>query len=145
MTSDLPIVAERPVYFLYNRAWPGGSNIIGSTSTHRIWVFAEGCTRPGYQTWLCLQNPNDAPTRVFIDYLCGDGNNVRREVVVGAFSRSSIPVHGWDVGIGVHDNQHGDVSIKVTSDLPIVAERPMYFGGSTPGGHSANGFGYDVQ
>ncbi|MBC7248082.1 MAG: VCBS repeat-containing protein [Actinobacteria bacterium] len=145
VTSDLEIVAERPVYFNYNGAWAGGSDIIGSTSAHRNWVFAEGCTRPGFQTWLCLQNPNPRPTRVYIDYLCGDGNNVRREVFVEAYSRSSIPVHGWDVGIGVHDNQHGDVSIKVRSDLPIVAERPMYFGGDTPGGHSTCGFGYDPK
>jgi hypothetical protein len=49
------------------------------------------------------------------------------------------------MGIGVHDNARGDVSIRVTSDVPIVAERPMYFlyGGEIPGGH--NTLGYPLQ
>ncbi|MBU1669982.1 MAG: hypothetical protein KKF41_03400 [Actinobacteria bacterium] len=29
--SDMPIVAERPLYFLYHNMWPGGSDTIGAT------------------------------------------------------------------------------------------------------------------
>jgi hypothetical protein len=142
VSSDQPIVAERPIYFNYNGAWPGGHNVVGSPAPRTGWIFAEGCTRPGFHTWLCLQNPGDEPARVFIDYLCGDGNNVHKEITVNARSRATIAVHGNSLGIGVHDSAHGDVSIKITSDQPIMAERPVYFlyGGDIPGGHNTGGF-----
>ncbi|MBC7228935.1 MAG: VCBS repeat-containing protein [Actinobacteria bacterium] len=145
VTSDVPVVAERPMYFNYNGAWPGGHNVVGSPRPHTKWVFAEGCTRPGFHTWLCLQNPGDVVARVTLDYLCGDGKNVRRELTVKARSRATVAVHGDDLGIGVHDGPHGDVSIRVTSDLPIMAERPVYFlfNGRIAGGHNTEGYPLD--
>jgi hypothetical protein len=145
VTSDVPIVAERPMYFLYQGVWSGGHNVIGSTQPNYEWFFAEGCTRPGFHTWLCLQNPGEEEAHVTIDYLCGDGANISRKMTVGARSRATVAVHGDAMGIGVHDNARGDVSIRVTSDVPIVAERPMYFlyGGEIPGGH--NTLGYPLQ
>jgi hypothetical protein len=145
VSSSQPIVAERPMYFLYNGALRGGTNVIGSPQPHKGWLFAEGCTRPGFNTWLCLQNPGDAPAHVVLDYLCGDGNNVRKELVVGARSRATVAVHENSLGIGVHDSAHGDVSIRVTSDQPVVAERPVYFlySGRIPGGHDTLGRPFD--
>ncbi|RJP34669.1 MAG: hypothetical protein C4536_02410 [Actinobacteria bacterium] len=139
--ADLPIVAERPMYFNYQGAWAGGHDSMGATSPQTEWYFAEGCTRPGFNTWLCLQNPQDTAALVSVDYLCGDGANVRRDISVGANSRFTIPVHTDGLGIGVHDSTHGDVSIKVSSSQPIVAERPMYFNynGTWAGGHDAMG------
>ena len=55
--ADVPIVAERPMYFLYNGAWSGGHDVLGAAAPQAEWYFAEGCTRPGFDTWLCLQNP----------------------------------------------------------------------------------------
>ena len=145
VTSSLPVVAERPMYFNYQGAWDGGHNVVGAARPHRTWTFAEGCTRPGFNTWLCLQNPNPERAEVTIDYLCGDGKNVQKKVWVSPSSRYTIPVHDPALGIGVHDNEHGDVSIRVTSELPIVAERPMYFyyGKSYPGGSDTKGYGSD--
>ncbi|NPV58086.1 MAG: hypothetical protein HPY75_00320 [Actinobacteria bacterium] len=145
VSSDRPVVAERPMYFNYNGAWDGGSNVMGAAAPSQEWYFAEGCTRPGFHTWLCLQNPGDAPAKVTLDYLCGDGNNVRKELTVKARSRATVAVHGDGLGIGVHDNAHGDVSIKVSSDVPIMAERPVYFqyNGSIVGGHNTEGYPLD--
>ncbi|MDD5667376.1 MAG: DUF5719 family protein [Actinomycetota bacterium] len=141
VTSTQPIVAERPMYFNYNGAWAGGSNVMGATSARAEWFFAEGCTRPGFHTWLCLQNPTGADAEVTIDYLCGDGANERRNVTVKARSRYTVAVHDATNGIGIHDGPHGDVSIKVTSTQPIVAERPMYFdyNGAWAGGSNVMG------
>jgi hypothetical protein len=143
VSSNQDIVAERPMYFNYNGVWNDGSNVMGATSPHTGWSFAEGCTRPGFNTWLCLQNPNDQDALVYLDYMCGDGANVHKEVTVPAKSRFTVPVHGDGLGIGVHDNAHGDVSIRVTSRLPIVAERPTYFlyNGRIDGGDDVMGFG----
>jgi len=139
--ADAPIVAERPMYFNYQGSWAGGHDSLGTDSPKDKWYFAEGCTRPGFHTWLCLQNPNKERAEITIDYLCGDGNNVQKKVFVEGESRYTIPVHDPAEGIGVHDNSHGDVSIRVTSELPIVAERPMYFNyqGCWAGGHDSLG------
>jgi len=141
VTSSQPIVAERPMYFNYNGAWPGGSNVMGAASAQTQWYFAEGCTRPGFHTWLCLQNPTGSDAQVTIDYLCGDGARVSREVTVNKRSRYTLPVHDSASGIGVHDGPHGDVSMQVTSSQPIVAERPMYFNynGTIAGGSNVMG------
>jgi FG-GAP-like repeat len=146
VTSNQDIVAERPMYFNYNFVWRGGSNVMGASAPHRGWSFAEGCTRNGFNTWLCLQNPNDRETVVSLDYLCGDGANIHREVTVGPRSRATVAVHGDEYGIGAHNNAHGDVSIRVTATLPIMAERPTYFlyNGSIPGGDDVAGSPFDI-
>jgi len=145
VSSDQPVVAERPMYFNYNGAWDGGHDVMGAESPQREWFFAEGCTRPGFHTWLCLQNPGEEPAHVVLDYLCGDGANERRELTINPRSRATVAVHQPGLGIGAHDSAHGDVSIKVTSDQPIMAERPVYFlyGGSIAGGHNTGGFPFD--
>jgi hypothetical protein len=145
VTSSEPIVAERPIYFNYSGIWDGGHNVMGAEAPSAEWYFAEGCTRSGFHTWLCLQNPGDTPAKVQLDYLCGDGANVHKELTISARSRATVAVHGDALGIGVHDNAHGDVSIKVTSDVPIMAERPVYFlyGGSIAGGHNTEGHPLD--
>ncbi len=73
--------------------------------------------------------------------MCGDGNNLTRRARVRARSRFTVAVHREEMGIGVHDGPRGDVSVKVESDLPIVAERPVYFlfNGSIAGGTNTMG------
>ena len=141
VSSDQPIVAERPMYFNYCGQWKGGSNVMGASEPHKGWSFAEGCTRPGFNTWICLQNPSDDTALVSLDYLCGDGANVHKELAIAPRSRFTVPVHQDGLGIGVHDNAHGDVSIKVTSNVPIMAERPTYFlyNGKIAGGDDVAG------
>jgi hypothetical protein len=139
--SDLPVVAERPVYFNYMGSWDGGHDVVGAVDAFRTWYFAEGCTRPGFHTWLCLQNPQEKDANVTLRYMCGDGSNVTKQVKVRARSRFTVAVHREELGIGVHDGPRGDVSVKVESDLPVVAERPVYFlfNGTIAGGHNALG------
>ena len=129
-TNGVPIVAERPMYFLYQGAWSGGSDVLGAPAPRAEWYFAEGCTRNGFDTWLCLQNPGATGALVDIDYHCGDGTTVSKAgVTVPALTRFTIPVHDPALGVGRHDSTSGDVSIHLrsTNGVPIVAERPMYF------------------
>ncbi len=139
--AEQPVVAERPMYFNYAGAWAGGHDSLGATSPATEWYFAEGCTRPGFHTYLCLQNPGDEQATVAIDYLCGDREVITRTVSVGPRSRKTVAVHGDEEGIGVHNTARGDVSIKVRSTVPVVAERPMYFdyAGGKRGGHVTAG------
>lgn len=125
-----PVVAERSMYFDYKGAWSGGHDVVGAAKPLENWYFAEGCTRDGFDTYLCLQNPNEADASVDIGYYCGDNRvETRKGVEVKARSRFTIAVHEAGLGIGRHNSYHGDASIRVrsTNGVGIVAERPMYF------------------
>ncbi len=128
--SSVPVVAERPMYFRYRDAWTGGHDVLGAASPLQEWFFAEGCTRSGFDTWLCIQNPGAEDALLEIDYHRGDGTTLTRSgIMVAARSRLTIPVHEEGAGNGRHDTLAGDVSIHLRSSngVPVVAERPMYF------------------
>ncbi|MEJ5186313.1 MAG: DUF5719 family protein [Candidatus Geothermincolales bacterium] len=120
VASSLPVVAERPVYFLYQGMWDGGHNVMGALRPETRWYFAEGCTRTGFSQWLCFMNPGDAEARVKVHYLTESGLRTEKEYRVLPRARFTVNVN-QDV-----PRQH-DLSALVTSDRPIVAERPMYF------------------
>ena len=134
VSSDQLIVAERPLYFDY-RGWTGGDDAVGSMDTGRVWYFAEGTTRAGFQEWLTLQNPSNYNTTADITYMLGDGSTKRQQVPVAARTRATVDVNSF---VGPEQ----DVSMKVESrDAGIVAERPMYFDyhGYSAGGHNVVG------
>ncbi len=118
--STTPIVAERPVYFLYQGMWDGGHNVMGAAESGKEWYFAEGCTRTGFNQWICLMNPNNEGATATIDYVMEDGGRIERQYWLEPHSRFTVNVNN-DVA-----RQH-DVSSHISSDLPIVVERPMYF------------------
>jgi hypothetical protein len=133
--SDQPVVVERPMYFNYQGRITGGHNVIATSDPGTEFLFAEGTTRPGFDEWLCIMNPGDANASVNLTYMFSDGTTKDQAVTVGAHSRATIFVR--DI---VPDGL--DVSVKITSDQPIVVERPMYFNfnGNTQGGSDTMGF-----
>lgn len=136
VSADQLIVAERPMYFNYNGVYTGGHVAMGTLAPGRVWYFAEGTTRGGFEEWLTLQNPGAQAANVAITYMFGDGSTQQQLLTVGAATRATVSVNA---AIGPDK----DVSVKVESpDQAIVAERPMYFDytGKT-GGHDAVGSG----
>jgi beta-lactamase class A len=134
ISSDQPILAERPVYFDYRGQWPGGHCTVGVAAPGTAWYFAEGTTRPGFDTYLCLANPGEEEARADVEYLFGAEPAVKRTYTVPAGSRFSLSLN-QEVGEG------RDVSVAISSDVPILAERPMYFryAARASGGHCVNG------
>lgn len=137
--SDTPIVAERPMYFY--KGWSywlgpvsGGHVAVGAQAPLTEWLFAEGYTGTGFQEYLTLQNPNPTSASTTIEYQGQGGILKTRNVSIPANSRFTVDVNG-DVG------DHQEVSVRVTANQPIVAERPMYFRylGIWTGGHVAIG------
>jgi hypothetical protein len=129
--SDNPIIAERPTYFtLRGNTYVGGDDVIGINQPYNRFYFAEGCTRSGFEEWFCLENPNDTDANVAITYMTMTGETPVQNVVVPAFSRKTVNVNAF---IGPDK----DISAVVSSDVPIVAERPMYFNyqSKANGGH----------
>ncbi len=130
IVSNLPIAAERSMYFDY-QGKDGGSDTIGASQPSNSWYFAEGYTGDSFDTWILLQNPNDSTASVTLDFMRPDGSIITQKVSVPARRRHSVHVDE------ISGLEATDVSTKVTSDLPMVAERAMYFNyeGSKKGGH----------
>ena len=120
ITSERPIICERPMYFLYNGVWSGGHCVTGVSEPSTTWNFAEGSTREGFDEWLCLQNPQGERVTADLTFMTGEGDVVPYEVELAPHSRATINVNGV-LGPG------RDVSVSVHSSHPIICERPMYF------------------
>jgi hypothetical protein len=134
------VVVERPMYFVYQGDVAGGSDTLAAPNPKPLWQFAEGTTRPGFTTYVCLANPCDKAASVRVTYLRGDGTSAAQEVGVPGQSRVTLSVN--DV-LGSGDDTAHDVAITVeaTNLVGIVAERPMYFDyhGALKGGHTTTG------
>ncbi|MBU4175438.1 MAG: PQQ-binding-like beta-propeller repeat protein [Actinobacteria bacterium] len=144
VTADGPIVAERPMYFQYIPAgleyqlWDGGHDTAGAKYAAYRWEFAEGTTRDGFQTYLCIANPNNLDVEVTIGYITsredGTKETITETVTVPKNTRYTIRVN--DV---VEAGR--DVSTVLTCGVPIVVERPMYFSSNGyVGGGTSLGF-----
>jgi len=135
-SDNVPILAERPMYFNYHSVWDGGHDVMGCNAPRRNFYFAEGTTLPDFATWLAVMNPTNKDAHVTFHYMLGDGTNKEASVTVAAGKRYTRDVLS-DVGADQ------DVSIWVEADRDIVAERPMYFNyhGWATGGHDTLGYG----
>ncbi len=145
VTSDKPIVAERPMYFQYkiaaslgDRLASGGHNSPGARHGAYRWDFAEGTTRTGFDTYLCIANPTNKDANVRINYYIHEASGSmtakKEQIKIPAGSRRTVLVNK-SVG------PECDVAISVVSDTPVIAERPMYFNYSSYSGGGVS-FGY---
>ena len=125
-TNGRRIVVERPIYFNYRGVWSGGHDVVGATAPATAYYFAEGTTRPGFDPYLCIQNPGGAPADVALTYMTGNGKSITQQLSVKASSRWTV--HPADL-LGSGDDAAHDFSCRVasTNGVGIVAERPMYF------------------
>ena len=116
VSSQLPVVAERAMY------WNGRSDghaSIGSPSPDTRWFLPEGYTGPGFETWVLVQNPGEAPVSVTATFMEPSGAQTIRSYTVGARSRFTIPVHQLLPG--------REVSISLDSTGPVIVEEAMYW------------------
>ena len=137
--SDVPVIAERPMYYFYQGKWNGGDVAVGAAELSTEYYLAEGTTQPGFDTWYCLGNPGDKPACVKVTYMFTGGKAPQENMYnVAPRSRLTVSVN-QTVGAGV------DVSAHIQADEQIMLERPMYFdeNQTRPGGHTAQGYGVD--
>lgn len=141
ISADVPIVAERAMY----RDAPGepfgaGSVVSGVTTPSTSWFFAEGATGSFFDTYLLLANPADTPATVDVEFVrpydIDDTTTVQpvlRRSVLPAQSRRTIWVAQEDFAL-----LSTQVSARMTSDVPIIAERAMWWPGPTSATWRAN-------
>jgi cysteinyl-tRNA synthetase len=134
------IIAERPMYFNYKGEWTGGHNVMGATAPVPTFYFAEGTCRPGFDPYLCIQNPGSSDAQVKITYMKGDGTNAVSTIDVAASSRSTVSPRAA-LGTGNDEAHDFSVQVECTNSQGVIAERPMYFNykGEWTGGHNVLG------
>jgi hypothetical protein len=126
IVATLPVVVERSEYFTTSppvHVWNGGHSSAGATVPATKWFFAEGVTGDFFDTFIVLDNPNQQIANVTVTYLLGDGTTIAVPKTIMGQGRLTIAV----------DNEadprlHAALfSAIVSSNMPIVAERTMYW------------------
>ncbi len=124
VTSDVDVIAERSMYRNNRRE---GSCSMGATTASNDYFLAEGTTAWGFSTFVLIQNPNESAANVTITYMTPEGPVAQPPFALPPASRKTIKVN--DVA-GLSST---DLSTKVHADVPIVAERAMYWKGGPDG------------
>lgn len=123
--AGVPVVCERSMYLKPvppsdpRGFWREGHNSVGAVAPAGDYYLAEGSTNWGFTTYVLVQNPNDVGALVSVEYQTSDGLVADSPFMMPAKSRKTIRVN---------DNHPGlDFSTHVHADVPIVAERAMYW------------------
>ncbi|MBN1289324.1 MAG: DUF11 domain-containing protein [Actinobacteria bacterium] len=137
ITSDVPVVAERAMYFNYQGKWTGGHCEHATSGTKNDWYLAEGFTGSAegpFDEWILVANQNDRPAEITVTYMFPDGDPQIVDYQAPANGRLTIGVNR-DVG------EFKMVSTHINSSLPVVVERAMYFDfrNKWSGGHDSLG------
>jgi hypothetical protein len=122
LTSDLPIVAERPEYFGSPNA-PGiaGSDVFGRNGVGVRWSFPDGDTL-GTSEFLLLYNPSAVTIPVDATFNGSDGKTVTKRVVVPPTVRYNIDVNTLIPGFAP---LHGAV-LQSANNEGFVAEQTIF-------------------
>jgi kumamolisin len=137
VSSSLPIVVERPMYFSDTIATAGGvttgaASVVGATAPGNDWLFAEGYTATDFQEYLILANFGTASTTATMKLEYTNGHTQSVQVSVPALGQTTFDVNQANAHpTGTCDvspcQTTLSVSAEITSAGPIVADRLMYF------------------
>lgn len=132
--SDERILAERTMSWQDGRGGAHADHGVEAGDTE--WYFAEGATHSGFELFYLLANAGNTVAHVTVTYLLpGNQSPLALTYEVGARSRRTIWVNLAHARLAATD-----VSARIASDVPIVAERAMYLdapAGGWSAGHAA--------
>jgi len=112
------------MYFVNFMGVSSGSDVVGATSTGTDFYFADMPTLPGYNTYITILNPSSSnAANITVNYYAGGK-------LVGTQAQS-VPANSRGTIIPTRFTQR--VEAVVTSDSPVVIERPSYFSGINAG------------
>ena len=125
VTSNNPVVVERPMYVADNIPTAGGNltgaaSQIGATSPGKDWLFAEGYTGADFQQYFVLANFGATTANAVVTMEYNGGTTKTQNVVVPAYS------HVY-VNVNTINGNTPEAAAEITADQPIVADRLMYF------------------
>jgi hypothetical protein len=116
------IMAERAMYMNTPDGKRDAHDSIGAYQGSTYWYLPEGTTRPGFDEWVLVQNPNGIPAEVRVTLLGPAGTVDQVSFTMLPDSRSTVHVNDMVTDL--------DVSTVVESiganPVPVLAERAMY-------------------
>lgn len=118
--ESLPIFAERAMYMATADGKRGAHDSIGLATPRPEWYLPEGTTRPGFDEWVLVMNPNDFATTVEADFLTPGGVGGSHSLTLQPNSRGTIHVNDFVV------NQDVSTVVRSREGAGILAERAMY-------------------
>ncbi len=118
--SNVPVIPERAMYRNNRRE---GHDSIGTTAPATDYFLAEGTSGYGFTTYVLVQNPGKSEANVTITYMTPEGPVPQPPFTMPPKSRKTIRVN--DVLPGK------DFSTQVHANVPIIAERAMYWDNGT--------------
>ncbi len=93
-----------------------GAGEVGGRTT----FFPEGATAGGFDTWVQLLNPGDQEANAKVTLMTKDGPVVEKDIVVPALTRRTVHLDEY-----LPDAF--EVATEVVSDVPLIADRSMYW------------------
>ena len=133
-TNGTPIIVERAMYRSRGtELWTAGIDGTGVTTLGTSWFLAEGATGAFFDTFVQVANPSPTQARIHVTFQLPSGAPpVQRDFDIPALQRLTIPVEQVDPALAATS-----VSIAITSTVPVVAERSMWWpGGDWYEGHA---------
>jgi murein DD-endopeptidase MepM/ murein hydrolase activator NlpD len=115
VSAGAPVVVERAMYG-GKRLW--GTCAQGCTALSDRWYLAEGCTEKGFETWLTLVNPGDAPVNVAVKLQTENGEVDGPSGVIEPRRRKTF-------NLGEFVTSY-NVAALVEANGAVSCERPMY-------------------
>jgi hypothetical protein len=136
--ADVPIVAERAMYFGDAPLWYGGHGSTGVPEPSTSWFHAEGATGSLFDTFILLANPHPVDVPVNVTFFTDGGQIIARPHTLPALSRLTINAEDEAPELA-----SAAFSTRVEADTyAIVSERAMYWGTTGTGWREAhNSFG----
>jgi hypothetical protein len=139
ITSDVPIIAERAMYFSTPwQPYAGGHVSAGVNDPALQWFLAEGSTG-WFSEYILIGNPSDQKAAIKATFMLTDGSTIEKTYDVDPNSRFTIDVNNAD------DRLHSaaiSARVQSTNNVPVIVERSMYWpndGGGWYEGHNAMG------
>jgi hypothetical protein len=115
VASDQPVAVERSTYYDNRNCATSSTGVAWPEMT---WYLAEGASDGGFETWVLIYNPGEQAAHVNLTYHTDSGEVPGPELTLAPGSRQSV-----NVGATI---QCYDVSTRIVSDQPVVAERSTY-------------------
>ena len=138
--ADQPITTERAMYFAStpSRLWTGGHDNVGAPELSTSWFHPEGASGTFFSTFILMSNPQTTDAAITLRFLLPDGEAVDIPKTIPAQQRLTVN----PAAEGIPQLENAAFATVVTSSVPIVSERAMYWpeGSTTFGeGHASSG------
>ncbi len=125
------VVVERPIYFMNFHGISSGTDVLGSTQLHTTSYFADVQSSANFTSYLTILNPNNANANVTVNYYLNGKVAGTQSAAVLANARGTL--NPGAIALPAH------VAAVVTSNQPIMVERPTYFTGASVNGAPVSG------